>query len=83
MSAGTILITLFFLLAPAGVLRLCRQFPTLGKIGPVLILYLLGILVGNLFHPAGMARIQQALSYMLRQRHRRIVMRFQHQLDDL
>ena len=62
MSAGTILITLFFLLAPAGVLRLCRQFPTLGKIGPVLILYLLGILVGNLFHPAGMARIQQALS---------------------
>ncbi len=62
MSAGTILITLFFLLAPAGVLRLCRQFPTLGKIGPVLILYLIGILVGNLFHPAGMARIQQALS---------------------
>ncbi len=62
MSAGTILITLFFILAPAGVLRLCRQFPTLGKIGPVLILYLLGILVGNLFHPAGMARIQQALS---------------------
>ena len=62
MSAGTILITLFFLLAPAGVLRLCRQFPALGKVGPVLILYLLGILVGNLFHPAGMARIQQALS---------------------
>ena len=62
MSAGTILITLFFLLAPAGVLRLCRQFPTLGKVGPVLILYLLGILVGNLFHPAGMARVQQALS---------------------
>lgn len=62
MSAGTILITLFFLLAPAGVLRLCRQFPALGKVGPVLILYLLGILVGNLFHPAGMARVQQALS---------------------
>ena len=62
MSAGTILITLFFLLAPAGVLRLCRQYPALGKVGPVLILYLLGILVGNLFHPAGMARVQQALS---------------------
>ena len=62
MSAGTILITLFFLLAPAGVLRLCRQFPALGKVGPVLILYLLGILVGNIFHPAGMARVQQALS---------------------
>ncbi len=62
MSAGTILITLFFLLAPAGVLRPCRQYPALGKVGPVLILYLLGILVGNLFHPAGMARVQQALS---------------------
>lgn len=62
MSAGTILITLFFLLAPAGVLRLCRQYPALGKVGPVLILYLIGILVGNLFHPAGMARVQQALS---------------------
>ena len=62
MSAGTILITLFFLLAPAGILRLCRQYPALGKVGPVLILYLLGILVGNLFHPAGMARVQQALS---------------------
>lgn len=62
MSAGTILITLFFLLAPAGVLRLCRHYPAFGKVGPVLILYVLGILVGNLFHPAGMARIQQALS---------------------
>ena len=59
---GNILITLFFLLAPAGVLWLCRRFPLLDKIGPVLILYLLGILAGNLFHPPGMAQIQEILS---------------------
>jgi len=53
---------IFFLLAPAGVLRLCRLFPVLGKVGPVLILYLLGILVGNLFHPSGMAQIQDILT---------------------
>ena len=59
---GNILITLFFLLAPAGVLWLCRRFPLLDKIGPVLVLYILGILAGNLFHPPGMARIQEILS---------------------
>ena len=59
---GNILITLFFLLAPALVLRLCRKFPVLDKIGPVLILYLLGILAGNVFHPSGMAQIQEILS---------------------
>ncbi len=59
---GNILLILFFLLAPAGVLWLCRRVPVLGKIGPVLILYLIGIVVGNLFHPSGMAQIQEALS---------------------
>lgn len=59
---GNILIVIFFLLAPAGVLRLCRRFPLLGKVGPVLILYLLGILVGNIFHPPGMAQIQEILT---------------------
>ena len=53
---------MFFLLAPAGVLRLCRRFPALGKVGPVLILYILGIIVGNLFHPSGMAQIQDILT---------------------
>ena len=59
---GNILIIIFFLLAPAGVLRLCRQYPALGKVGPVLILYIIGILVGNIFHPSGMAQIQEILS---------------------
>ncbi len=60
--SGNILITLFFLLAPALIIRLCRKFPVLDKIGPVLILYLLGILAGNVFHPSGMAQIQEILS---------------------
>lgn len=59
---GSVLITLFFLMAPAGVLWLCRRFPLAGKVGPVLLLYLTGILVGNVFHPPGMARVQEALS---------------------
>ena len=59
---GNILLILFFLLAPAGVLWLCRRVPVLGKIGPVLLLYLIGIVVGNLFHPRGMAQIQDVLS---------------------
>lgn len=46
--AGTILLTTVFLLAPAFVLRACRKVKWLGKIGPVLILYILGIIIGNL-----------------------------------
>lgn len=57
-----ILMVLFFLTVPAGVLWLCRRVPFLGKIGPVLLLYLIGILVGNVFHPSGMAKIQDLLS---------------------
>lgn len=54
--------TLFFVLAPAGVLRLCRRVKWMGKVGPVLILYIIGIIVGNLFRPSGMAQIQDLLS---------------------
>ena len=35
-----ILMVLFFLTVPAGVMWLCRRVSVLGKIGPVLILYL-------------------------------------------
>lgn len=59
---GDILVILFFLLCPAGVLWLCRKVPVLDKIGPVLILYIVGIIFGNLFHPSGMADIQEILS---------------------
>ena len=59
---GNILTIVFFLLCPACVLWLCRRFPLLDKIGPVLILYIVGIIFGNLFHPSGMAGIQNVLS---------------------
>ncbi len=59
---GNILVILFFLLSPACVLWLCRRIPVLDKIGPVLILYIVGIIFGNIFHPSGMAGIQEVLS---------------------
>lgn len=43
-----ILIGLIFCLTPAGVIWLCRRFPLLDNIGPIMILYALGMLVGNL-----------------------------------
>ena len=54
--------TLVFLLAPAGVLWLCRRYAWLGKIGPVLLLYILGIILGNIWKPDGLAGIQDVLS---------------------
>ena len=59
---GNILTIVFFLLCPACVLWLCKRFPLLDKIGPVLILYIMGIIFGNLFHPSGMADVQDVLS---------------------
>lgn len=43
----TILLALFFLVAPAIVLVLCRKVTWIGKLGPVLVLYILGVIVGN------------------------------------
>lgn len=59
---GNILIILFFLLAPAGVLWLCNRVQWLGKVGPVLVLYIIGIFIGNILHPSGMAQIQDIIS---------------------
>lgn len=59
---GNILTIVFFLLCPACVLWLCKRFPLLDNIGPVLILYIVGIIFGNLFHPSGMADVQEVLS---------------------
>ena len=43
-----VIIAVIFCLAPAGVLWLCRRISFFDKIGPVMILYALGILIGNL-----------------------------------
>lgn len=41
-------ISTIFCLAPAGVIWLCRRFPLLDNIGPIMILYAIGMLLGNL-----------------------------------
>ena len=41
-------ISAIFCLAPAGVIWLCRRFPLLDNIGPIMILYAIGMLLGNL-----------------------------------
>lgn len=54
---------ILFLLAPAAVLWLCRKVSILGKIGPVLILYFLGLIAGNIgWKPSGLAAMQNALT---------------------
>ena len=59
---SAIIYVLIFLLAPAGVLWLCRKYAWLGKIGPVLLLYILGIILGNIWRPDSLAGIQDILS---------------------
>lgn len=45
---GKIALVLFYLLAPAAVLWSCRKVKFLDKLGPVLTLYILGVIVANL-----------------------------------
>lgn len=58
-----IMLCLVFCLAPAGVLWVCKKVSFLGKIGPVLLLYLLGVIIGNIgIKPEGMATLQDIMS---------------------
>ena len=60
---NTIILVMGFCLIPAGVLWLCRRFSWLGKIGPVLILYFIGIIIGNIgLMPEQMPAVQEILS---------------------
>lgn len=43
-----VVIGAIFCFAPAAVIWLCRRFPLLDNIGPIMILYALGMLIGNL-----------------------------------
>ncbi len=45
---GNILLLIFYLVAPALVLLVCRKIKVFNKIGPVLTLYLLGVVVANI-----------------------------------
>ena len=54
-----IIYTLFFCLAPAGVIWACRRYKVLEKIGPIMVLYAIGMIVGNLpFLPEGLKVLQ-------------------------
>jgi uncharacterized membrane protein len=58
-----VMLCLVFCLAPAGVLWVCRKVSFLGKIGPVLLLYILGVVIGNIgIKPEGMATLQDIMS---------------------
>ena len=47
-----------FCVVPAGVLWLCRKYPIFDKIGPVMILYAIGLLLANIPMPAEIAKLQ-------------------------
>ena len=58
-----ILFSAVLCLAPAAVLWCCSKSKLLGKIGPVLILYIIGIIIGNIgWMPQQMPRIQEVFS---------------------
>lgn len=58
-----IILVVGFCLIPTGVLWLCRRFSWLGKIGPVLILYFIGIIIGNIgLMPEQLPVVQELLS---------------------
>lgn len=69
---SNILLLAIYLLAPAAVLLLCRKYKWAAKTGPILILYVIGITIGNLglipflpealSHPSAKAQIQDILS---------------------
>lgn len=57
---NSVLLTLIFCLAPALVLWLCQRIPLLNKLGPIMVLYALGILIGNIgWKPEHMPLVQE------------------------
>ena len=59
---GKITLILFYLLSPAAVLWACRKIKVLNKVGPVLTLYILGVVIANLhIIPADMHGIQKLM----------------------
>ena len=53
---------LFYLATPAVMLWLCRRYAVLGKIGPIMLLYAVGMAVGNIFTlPREMLVLQELL----------------------
>ena len=51
-------LTIMFCSVPAGVLWLCRKYPIFDKIGPVMILYAVGVVIANIPMPAEIVKLQ-------------------------
>ena len=57
-----IILTLIFCITPAGVVWACRRVPLLGKIGPIMVLYAIGMILGNLpFIPNEITTLQEII----------------------
>ena len=57
-----IVYTVFLCVAPAGVIWACRRFSLLGRLGPIMVLYAVGMVVGNMpFLPTGIATLQEII----------------------
>ena len=60
---NTIILIIGFCLIPTAILWLCRKFSLLQKIGPVLLLYATGLIIGNIgLMPDQMPAVQEILS---------------------
>lgn len=60
-----IVLTLLFCLTPAGVIWLCRRYPMLDRVGPIMILYGIGLIVGNIPMPEQIVPLQQLMPNVL------------------
>ena len=57
-----ILLTALFLATPAFVIWLCRRVPAIDKLGPIMVLYAIGMIIGNLpFMPEQIETLQDIL----------------------
>lgn len=62
MSLPLILLALFYVFAPMGVLHLCHKYPFVNKLGAVLIAYAAGLLLGALpIMPEGHGKLQELI----------------------
>lgn len=62
MILNYIVALLFFVATPAVVVWLCRRVAVLGKIGPIMVLYAVGMIVGNITTPSSeMIMLQELL----------------------
>ena len=58
-------LAVMFCVIPAGVLWLCRKYPIFDKIGPVMILYVIGLFFANIPMPAEIALFQKVIPMIM------------------